>query len=59
MTDESKWLIELCDGLIQDSAKYEDRAFFQQLKAAVLEQDRRLEQTEGELDGRVWNPGKW
>lgn len=59
MTDESQWLLRKCDELAQNTGKYEERAFFNQLKSLIKEQDQRLIQAEGELDGRVWNPGKW
>lgn len=59
MTQDSQWLLERCDELISNSVRYEERAFFQRLKAMISEQDTRLAQAEGELDGRIWNPGKW
>lgn len=59
MTEESQWLLDQCDELVTNSEKYEERAFFQQLKILITEQDRRLTQAKGELDGRIWNPGKW
>lgn len=59
MTEESQWLLDRCDELVNNSEKYEERAFFQQLKILITEQDRRLTQAKGELDGRIWNPGKW
>ena len=32
MTEESQWLLDRCDELVTNSEKYEERAFFQQLK---------------------------
>ncbi|GEN48048.1 hypothetical protein [Ligilactobacillus pobuzihii] len=59
MSSDSEWILSRCDELLASFTQYEERAFLQQVKQLVLKQDQRLSQTEGELDGRIWNPGKW
>lgn len=45
--------------LEQMSGNYEDKAFFQELKRMMDEQSIRIEQAEGEIDGRLWSPKNW
>lgn len=45
--------------LEQISENYEDKAFFQELKCMMDEQFIRIEQAEGEIDGRLWSPKSW
>ncbi|GBG95113.1 hypothetical protein LFYK43_15720 [Ligilactobacillus salitolerans] len=59
MNEESRWLLEQCEQLALHAPDYEQRAFFQQLRKLIVKQDQRLQQAQGELDGRVWNPGSW
>ncbi|MFC0232806.1 hypothetical protein ACFFIF_02240 [Vagococcus entomophilus] len=45
--------------LEQISENYEDKAFFHELKRMMDEQSIRIEQAEGEIDGRLWSPKNW
>ncbi|CAH0416661.1 hypothetical protein KAR50_03580 [Periweissella fabaria] len=57
--EEQTWLITTIEDLLTSSTKLEDRAFYQGLKALANEQITRLDQSSGELDGRIWNPSRW
>ncbi len=59
MNHEREWLVEQCGQLKNTAAKYEERAFFEQLSLFVITQDQRINQARSELDGRIWNPSKW
>ncbi|WP_412989229.1 hypothetical protein ACLJJ6_09585 [Pediococcus siamensis] len=57
--DTNEWVEAQLKILAETSKEYEDRAFFRSLMALVEEQQKRLEQSQGEVDGRTWNPSKW
>ncbi|GAY73562.1 hypothetical protein [Lentilactobacillus kosonis] len=59
MDDEQKWLLAQLDQQAKDSTSFIERALFVATKELVIEQSKRIEQHEGELDGRIWNPDKW
>ncbi|KRK16919.1 hypothetical protein MK904_03660 [Loigolactobacillus coryniformis] len=53
------WLYQTVQQLAQDSAAYEERAFFQALSQLALEQEKRIAQAQGEIDGRSWDEKSW
>lgn len=53
------WLYQTAQQLAQDSAAYEERAFFQALSQLALEQEKRIAQAQGEIDGRSWDEKAW
>lgn len=53
------WLYKETRRLAQKSAAYEERAFFQALSQLILEQDKRIIQAQGEIDGRSWDEKAW
>ncbi|KRN83691.1 hypothetical protein [Pediococcus ethanolidurans] len=57
--DTNDWVKTQLEELSQSSKQYEDRAFYLALLALVKEQQQRLIQSQGEVDGRTWNPSKW
>ncbi|MFC6169707.1 hypothetical protein [Loigolactobacillus jiayinensis] len=56
---DSSWLVQAAQRLAQDSSAYEERAFFQALSQLVLEQEKRIAQAQGEIDGRSWDEQAW
>jgi hypothetical protein len=52
--DELAWLEDQLDQLRQSSSSYNDQAFYFALKQLALEQQKRLDQLQRELDGRMW-----
>lgn len=59
MAENTDWLLNQVTELKSKQAAYEDRAFLTALQVVIKEQARRSEQIQAELDGRLWNPGKW
>ena len=50
---------EQLDHLVEASKDYRQKALFQETKKLFQEQHQRMEQMEGELDGRMWSPKEW
>lgn len=59
MDENTKWLLKQIDELSDKQKDYEKRAFLLALKKVVLEQQKRIEQAQGELDGRLWDHNNW
>ena len=51
--------IELIDTWIAEEKEYKERALLMAAKTLLLEQEKRIEQAHGELDGRMWSPENW
>lgn len=58
MNDET-WLIQELENLIAQTPDYEKRALLHATIDMVHEQTKRIEQAQGELDGRIWNHEQW
>lgn len=48
------WAKQTVAGLIESASDYQHQALYQAVLAALIEQDRRLGDRAGELDGRAW-----
>ncbi|PMD67852.1 hypothetical protein [Companilactobacillus nuruki] len=59
MDDTGIWLNQQVDELSQKQKEYKNRAFLVAMKKMVEEQSKRLEQLQGEVDGRLWNHEQW
>lgn len=59
MDENTKWLIQEIDQLSSRQDDYEKRALLTSLKKVVFEQQKRIEQAQGELDGRLWDHNNW
>ncbi|GEL15190.1 hypothetical protein [Pediococcus cellicola] len=57
--DTNQWVKQQLTTLATTSKHYEDRALYVALLDLVTEQQKRLVQSQGEVDGRTWNPSKW
>ena len=58
MDETMKWVDETVANLLKE-ANYEDQAVIKAARAALHEQAKRLENAEGELDGRIWSKEAW
>lgn len=58
MTDQD-WVQQQIQQLQQQALTYQDRAFYTALAQVNQEVTQRIEQRQGELDGRIWNATKW
>lgn len=57
--EENEWLRKQLEQLESDSQDYRQKALLQATIALLLEQEKRQEQLQGELDGTLWSPGNW
>ncbi|QBO36187.1 hypothetical protein EQG49_06785 [Periweissella cryptocerci] len=57
--DEQVWLLTTIKELEDGAVGFNERALLHGLQAVAQEQLERIDQSSGELDGRIWNPGKW
>lgn len=53
------WTINQIDQLIETSQDYKEKALLYNTKLLLLEQVKRKDQNQGELDGTLWSPGNW
>ncbi|WP_167574655.1 hypothetical protein [Loigolactobacillus backii] len=53
------WLQQQINALAVNSEHYEEQALFRALAELVTEQEKRIEQTQGEIDGRTWDERQW
>lgn len=59
MDENTKWLLKQIDELSARQNDYEKRALLLALNKVVSEQQIRIEQAQGELDGRLWDHDNW
>ncbi|WP_057876494.1 hypothetical protein [Liquorilactobacillus aquaticus] len=59
MESNNDWLVNRLEELSVSSTDYEKRAFFRSMSLSALQQHKRIEQAQNELDGRLWNPSRW
>ncbi|API87978.1 MULTISPECIES: hypothetical protein [Marinilactibacillus] len=57
--EDQQWLITQLEELFKKSHDYKQKALLQATINLIIEQEERKEQLQGELDGRLWNPGNW
>ncbi|WP_170999525.1 hypothetical protein [Paucilactobacillus kaifaensis] len=54
-----EWTQQEIDKFIKESKNFRDQSFYQALQDTTVEQFKRIEQLQGEVDGRAWNTEKW
>lgn len=59
MDETTKWLLEQAKTQARQAKDYEDRAFFTALQTFIQDQATRLDQAQGEVDGRFWDHRRW
>lgn len=59
LSNQNIWLIEQVKALSKKQNEYENRAFLHALKTVIQEQQKRSEQIQHELDGRLWDHSNW
>lgn len=57
--DEQAWLLTTIKELENEAIGFNQRALLHGLHDVATEQLERIDQSSGELDGRIWNPSKW
>lgn len=59
MNETTQWLMKQAAELSQAATSYEDKAFFSSLQHFIQAQQARIDQAQGEVDGRSWNHEQW
>lgn len=59
MDETGIWLAKEIEKMATKQTAYENRAFLTAMKKVVNEQNKRTEQLQGEVDGRLWNHEQW
>lgn len=58
MEENNEWLLEKLAGLYNE-ADFKKRALIKAANDIIIEQEKRILQMEGELDGTLWSPKNW
>lgn len=59
MTDTTQWLVKQLTELKNDDQSFINKSIYQATIELAKEQDKRAQQSQDELDGRIWSPDKW
>lgn len=59
LNNQSDWLINQLEQLIDTETSYEKRAFWYGLKTTIKQQQSRMQQIQAEIDGQLWNHEQW
>lgn len=57
--EKLQWLLEQLDKIHQKSTDYNQITLIKATKDIINEQEKRIEQMEGELEGTLWSPKRW
>lgn len=56
---KEEWLESQLLALASESKDYKQKALMVAAKALLAEQQLRLQQAQGQLDGELWSPSQW
>ncbi|CAI2692487.1 hypothetical protein ERK14_02405 [Lactobacillus kunkeei] len=59
MASQNEWLDQQIEELKNDETSFKLLSFLDGIKDINEEQQKRLQQAQDELDGRMWSPDKW
>lgn len=59
MASQNEWLEQQIEELKKDETSFKLLSFLDAIKDINKEQQKRLQQAQDELDGRMWSPDKW
>lgn len=57
--EQRDWMLTQIEYLQEKSSDYRQIALYQEFAKLINEQYKRIEQAEGEIDGRAWSPKEW
>ncbi|MGP6139170.1 MULTISPECIES: hypothetical protein [unclassified Jeotgalibaca] len=57
--EQKEWMLSQINYLKEISKDYRQIALYQEFAELIQEQYKRIEQAEGEIDGRSWSPKEW
>lgn len=59
MSDTTDWLVQQLTKLKEADQSFVNKSIYQAAIALAKEQEKRAQQSQDELDGRIWSPDKW
>ncbi|WP_208590213.1 hypothetical protein [Gracilibacillus suaedae] len=59
MTEENEWMIHQLQQVLNSTDDYYLRTLIKAAVDIIEEQERRMDQMEGEMEGTIWSPRKW
>ncbi|MFD2657546.1 hypothetical protein [Gracilibacillus thailandensis] len=59
MTEENEWMIQQLQQIFDQTDDYYQRTLIKAAQDIVVEQEKRMDQMEGEMEGTIWSPRKW
>ncbi|KPN79237.1 uncharacterized protein RZ56_10700 [Apilactobacillus kunkeei] len=59
MASQNEWLNQQIEEIKKDETSFKLLSFLDGIKDINQEQQKRLQQSQDELDGRMWSPDKW
>lgn len=59
MSDMTEWLAKQLTELKNEDQSFINKSIYQAAIELAKEQDKRAQQSQDELDGRIWSPDKW
>ncbi len=59
MASQNEWLNQQIEEMKKDETSFKLLSFLDGIKDINQEQQKRLQQAQDELDGRMWSPDKW
>ncbi|WP_163583140.1 hypothetical protein [Gracilibacillus saliphilus] len=59
MTEENEWMIQQLQQIFDQTDDYYQRTLIKAAQDIIEEQEKRMDQMEGEMEGTIWSPRKW
>ncbi|WP_018933154.1 hypothetical protein [Gracilibacillus lacisalsi] len=59
MTKENEWMIQQLQQIFDQTDDYYQRTLIKATQDIIEEQEKRMDQMEGEMEGTIWSPRKW
>jgi DNA-directed RNA polymerase beta' subunit len=59
MTEENEWMIQQLQQIFAQTDDYYQRTLIKAAQDIIVEQEKRMDQMEGEMEGTIWSPRKW
>ncbi|HLR41272.1 MAG TPA: hypothetical protein VK091_06305 [Virgibacillus sp.] len=57
--EDNEWMMKELERVYHKSQDFKQQALIRATQQIIREQDKRIWQMEGELDGTLWSPKKW
>ncbi|HLR04161.1 MAG TPA: hypothetical protein VK111_15575 [Virgibacillus sp.] len=57
--EENDWILDELDHIDEQESSTHQQAIILAAKQIIREQDKRIWQMEGEMDGTLWSPKRW